>query len=212
MPGNWHAGFGNRLTEKGLGYLAGCRLHSVRAGCLRRAITQHLEGLLPPRMAGLVFGKPIRPCTGDGWPGTSGCGPSGDCRWSRGGDATRVTAHGLVTVESGADSPPSSTTPASPTTPASTTWTTWACGSRSCEASPSPTATPTTTAASPAWSRGSDGRSCPCSSNPDGWLERKIVFPSYEVPVPPPTVNDLGREGVEVIEEKGPSCWSTALC
>lgn len=45
----------------------------------------------------------------------------------------------------------------------------------------------------------------PLLLHPDGWLERKIVFPTYEVPVLPPTVNDLGREGVEVIEEKGPT-------
>jgi hypothetical protein len=30
VTGNCHAEFGKRLTEKGLGYLAGCRLHSMR--------------------------------------------------------------------------------------------------------------------------------------------------------------------------------------
>ena len=32
MLGNSHAGFGKRLTERALGYLAGCLLHSVRGG------------------------------------------------------------------------------------------------------------------------------------------------------------------------------------
>jgi 7,8-dihydropterin-6-yl-methyl-4-(beta-D-ribofuranosyl)aminobenzene 5'-phosphate synthase len=46
----------------------------------------------------------------------------------------------------------------------------------------------------------------PVVLHPDAWLERKIVFPDgREVPAPPPRHADLGREGVELVEERGPS-------
>jgi 7,8-dihydropterin-6-yl-methyl-4-(beta-D-ribofuranosyl)aminobenzene 5'-phosphate synthase len=46
----------------------------------------------------------------------------------------------------------------------------------------------------------------PVVLHPDAWLERKIVFPDgREVPAPPPSHADLGREGVELVEERGPS-------
>jgi 7,8-dihydropterin-6-yl-methyl-4-(beta-D-ribofuranosyl)aminobenzene 5'-phosphate synthase len=65
-------------------------------------------------------------------------------------------------------------------------------------------ATPTTSAASPAWSRGLAGRSCPCSSaRTAGWSGRSSSRATRSVL--PPTVNDVGREGAEVIEEKGPT-------
>lgn len=42
--------------------------------------------------------------------------------------------------------------------------------------------------------------------HPDVWRERKIVFPTgVEMHLPPPSHNDLDREGVEIIEERGPS-------
>lgn len=49
-------------------------------------------------------------------------------------------------------------------------------------------------------------RGLPLVLHPDAWLERKIVFPDgREIPAPPPSSSDLGREGVEVREERGPS-------
>jgi 7,8-dihydropterin-6-yl-methyl-4-(beta-D-ribofuranosyl)aminobenzene 5'-phosphate synthase len=49
-------------------------------------------------------------------------------------------------------------------------------------------------------------RGLPLVLHPDAWLERKIVFPDgREVPAPPPSHMDLQREGVEVIEERGPT-------
>ncbi len=49
-------------------------------------------------------------------------------------------------------------------------------------------------------------RGLPLVLHPDAWLERKIVFPDgTEVPAPPPSHMDLDREGVEVIEERGPT-------
>jgi len=49
-------------------------------------------------------------------------------------------------------------------------------------------------------------RRLPLVLHPDAWLERKIVFPSgVEIPAPPPSHMDLDREGVELIEERGPS-------
>lgn len=49
-------------------------------------------------------------------------------------------------------------------------------------------------------------RGLPLVLHPDAWLERKIVFPNgAEIPAPPPSHNDLDREGVEVIEERGPT-------
>jgi len=51
--------------------------------------TWQVEGLTRPRMAVSGVRKPTRPCTGGG-SGASGCGPSGDCGWSLGGDAAHV--------------------------------------------------------------------------------------------------------------------------
>jgi 7,8-dihydropterin-6-yl-methyl-4-(beta-D-ribofuranosyl)aminobenzene 5'-phosphate synthase len=49
-------------------------------------------------------------------------------------------------------------------------------------------------------------RGMPLVLHPDVWRERKIVFPTgVEVHMPPPSHNDLEREGVEIIEERGPS-------
>jgi 7,8-dihydropterin-6-yl-methyl-4-(beta-D-ribofuranosyl)aminobenzene 5'-phosphate synthase len=49
-------------------------------------------------------------------------------------------------------------------------------------------------------------RGMPLVLHPDVWRERKIVFPTgVEVHMPPPSYNDLDREGVEIIEERGPS-------
>lgn len=40
--------------------------------------------------------------------------------------------------------------------------------------------------------------------HPEAWRERKLVFPTgAEVRLPPPSRNDLEREGVDVIEEPG---------
>jgi 7,8-dihydropterin-6-yl-methyl-4-(beta-D-ribofuranosyl)aminobenzene 5'-phosphate synthase len=49
-------------------------------------------------------------------------------------------------------------------------------------------------------------RAMPLVLHPDAWLERKIVFPDgLEIPAPPPSVTDLEREDVRVIEERGPT-------
>ncbi len=49
-------------------------------------------------------------------------------------------------------------------------------------------------------------RGMPLVLHPDAWKERKIVFPTgVEVHMPPPSHNDLDREGVQVVEERGPS-------
>jgi 7,8-dihydropterin-6-yl-methyl-4-(beta-D-ribofuranosyl)aminobenzene 5'-phosphate synthase len=49
-------------------------------------------------------------------------------------------------------------------------------------------------------------RGMPLLLHPDVWRERKIVFPTgVEMHLPPPSHNDLDREGVEIIEERGPS-------
>jgi 7,8-dihydropterin-6-yl-methyl-4-(beta-D-ribofuranosyl)aminobenzene 5'-phosphate synthase len=46
----------------------------------------------------------------------------------------------------------------------------------------------------------------PLVLHPDAWRERRIVFPTgAEVHLPPPSHNDLDQEGVEIIEERGPS-------
>jgi 7,8-dihydropterin-6-yl-methyl-4-(beta-D-ribofuranosyl)aminobenzene 5'-phosphate synthase len=46
----------------------------------------------------------------------------------------------------------------------------------------------------------------PLVLHPDAWRDRKIVFPSgTEIHMPPPSRGDLEREGVEVVEERGPS-------
>lgn len=49
-------------------------------------------------------------------------------------------------------------------------------------------------------------RGLPLLLHPDVWRERKIVFPNGdELHMPPPSHNDLDREGVDIIEERGPS-------
>ena len=49
-------------------------------------------------------------------------------------------------------------------------------------------------------------RGLPLVLHPDAWLDRKLVFPDgREIPAPPPSHIDLAREGVEVIEERGPT-------
>ena len=49
-------------------------------------------------------------------------------------------------------------------------------------------------------------RSMPLVLHPDVWRDRRIVFPTgVEIHMPPPSHNDLDREGVAIIEERGPS-------
>jgi 7,8-dihydropterin-6-yl-methyl-4-(beta-D-ribofuranosyl)aminobenzene 5'-phosphate synthase len=49
-------------------------------------------------------------------------------------------------------------------------------------------------------------RGLPLVLHPDAWRERKVVFPTgTEVRLPPPSHQDLDREGWEVVEERGPS-------
>jgi 7,8-dihydropterin-6-yl-methyl-4-(beta-D-ribofuranosyl)aminobenzene 5'-phosphate synthase len=46
----------------------------------------------------------------------------------------------------------------------------------------------------------------PLIIHPDAWKDRKLVFPTgAEVHLPPPSHNDLEREGLTVIEERGPT-------
>jgi len=46
----------------------------------------------------------------------------------------------------------------------------------------------------------------PVVIHPDAWRERKIVLPTgLELHMPPPSQNDLDREGLEVVDERGPS-------
>jgi 7,8-dihydropterin-6-yl-methyl-4-(beta-D-ribofuranosyl)aminobenzene 5'-phosphate synthase len=46
----------------------------------------------------------------------------------------------------------------------------------------------------------------PLIIHPDAWRDRKIVMPTgAELHLPPPSPNDLEREGVTVIEERGPT-------
>jgi 7,8-dihydropterin-6-yl-methyl-4-(beta-D-ribofuranosyl)aminobenzene 5'-phosphate synthase len=46
----------------------------------------------------------------------------------------------------------------------------------------------------------------PLIIHPDAWRERKAVLPTgAEVRLPPPSPNDLEREGLTVVEERGPS-------
>lgn len=48
--------------------------------------------------------------------------------------------------------------------------------------------------------------SMPLVIHPDAWRERKVVFPTgEEIRMPPPSHNDLDREGWQVVEERGPS-------
>ncbi len=49
-------------------------------------------------------------------------------------------------------------------------------------------------------------RGLPLVLHPDAYLERKLVLPNgLEINIPPPKQSDLRREGVELIEEVGPS-------
>jgi 7,8-dihydropterin-6-yl-methyl-4-(beta-D-ribofuranosyl)aminobenzene 5'-phosphate synthase len=49
-------------------------------------------------------------------------------------------------------------------------------------------------------------RKMPLVLHPDVWRERRIVFPTgVEIHMPPPSHTDLDREGVDIIEERGPS-------
>jgi 7,8-dihydropterin-6-yl-methyl-4-(beta-D-ribofuranosyl)aminobenzene 5'-phosphate synthase len=49
-------------------------------------------------------------------------------------------------------------------------------------------------------------RGLPLVLHPDAWRERRVVFPSgTEVRMPPPSQQDLDREGWQVVEERGPS-------
>jgi 7,8-dihydropterin-6-yl-methyl-4-(beta-D-ribofuranosyl)aminobenzene 5'-phosphate synthase len=49
-------------------------------------------------------------------------------------------------------------------------------------------------------------RRMPLVLHPDAWRERKVVFPTgEEMRLPPPSHNDLDREGWQVLEERGPS-------
>jgi len=46
----------------------------------------------------------------------------------------------------------------------------------------------------------------PLIIHPDAWRDRKLVFPTgAEMHLPPPSLNDLEREGLTVVEERGPS-------
>ena len=49
-------------------------------------------------------------------------------------------------------------------------------------------------------------RRMPLVLHPDAWKQRKVVFPTgAETRLPPPSHNDLDREGWEILEERGPS-------
>jgi 7,8-dihydropterin-6-yl-methyl-4-(beta-D-ribofuranosyl)aminobenzene 5'-phosphate synthase len=49
-------------------------------------------------------------------------------------------------------------------------------------------------------------RGLPLLLHPDVWKDRKVVMPTgTEFHLPPPSHNDLDREGVSIIEERGPS-------
>lgn len=49
-------------------------------------------------------------------------------------------------------------------------------------------------------------RGLPLVLHPDAWLDRKLIFPDgTEVAAPPPSRMDLDREGVQLIEERGPT-------
>ena len=50
------------------------------------------------------------------------------------------------------------------------------------------------------------GRSLPLVLHPDAWRERKLVFPSgAETYIGAPSRHDLAAEGIEVVEERGPT-------
>lgn len=49
-------------------------------------------------------------------------------------------------------------------------------------------------------------RDMPLVLHPDVWRERRIVFPTgAEIHMPPPSHADLDHEGVDIVEERGPS-------
>ncbi len=49
-------------------------------------------------------------------------------------------------------------------------------------------------------------RRMPLVLHPDAWRERRVIFPTgTEIRMPPPSHQDLDREGWEIIEERGPS-------
>src|SRR5438270_8435521 len=49
-------------------------------------------------------------------------------------------------------------------------------------------------------------RKMPLVLHPDAWRERRVVFPTgVEIHMPPPSHQDLDREGWQVVEERGPS-------
>ncbi|MDX1449642.1 MAG: MBL fold metallo-hydrolase [Acidimicrobiia bacterium] len=49
-------------------------------------------------------------------------------------------------------------------------------------------------------------RDAPLVLHPDAWRERKVVFPTgAEIRMPPPSRQDLDREGWQIVEETGPS-------
>lgn len=49
-------------------------------------------------------------------------------------------------------------------------------------------------------------RRMPLVLHPDAWRDRRLVFPTgHEVHMPPPSHQDLDREGWEVVEERNPS-------
>jgi len=49
-------------------------------------------------------------------------------------------------------------------------------------------------------------RGLPLVLHPDAWRDRKVVFPTgVELHLPPPSRQDLDREGWQVVEERGPS-------
>jgi 7,8-dihydropterin-6-yl-methyl-4-(beta-D-ribofuranosyl)aminobenzene 5'-phosphate synthase len=49
-------------------------------------------------------------------------------------------------------------------------------------------------------------RKLPLVLHPDVWRDRRVVFPTgVEIHMPPPSHNDLDREGVTIVEERGPS-------
>lgn len=48
----------------------------------------------------------------------------------------------------------------------------------------------------------------PVVLHPDARLERRVVFPTgTTIHMPPPSVNDLEREGARVLDEPGPTLW-----
>lgn len=49
-------------------------------------------------------------------------------------------------------------------------------------------------------------RGMPLVLHPDVWRDRKVIWPTgEEAHMPPPSHNDLDREGVAIVEERGPS-------